>query len=85
MSQRGVLGPKEVPMLGGVPNRCPYNLVPFCSAPLPHYRSGVLDEQLRFSKRAVLHKTCSYQKSYSLRTKNCSKKNYYATNKRVRK
>ena len=43
MSQRGTLGPKEVPMLGGVPKRCPYDSVPFfsCLPPLFHYRLGV--------------------------------------------
>ena len=43
MSQRSALGPKEMPMLSGVPRMCPCKLVPFCSCwpPLPHYRSGV--------------------------------------------
>ena len=42
MSQRGALGPKEVPMLGSVPKECPYELVPFCSCwpPLLHYHSS---------------------------------------------
>ena len=33
MSQRGALGPKEVPMLGGA--------LLLLLAPLPHYRSGI--------------------------------------------
>ena len=43
MSQRGALDPNEVPMLGGVPKRCPCKSVPFCScwSPLVLYRSGV--------------------------------------------
>ena len=45
MSQRGALCIKEVPLLGGVPRRCPCKLVSFCSSwPLfPHYCSTVLD------------------------------------------
>ena len=46
MSQRGALGPKEVPMLGGVQKRCPCRAVPFASvgplAPLSFLRAWVM-------------------------------------------
>ena len=43
MFQRGTLGPKEVPMLGGGPERCPCESVPFlfCWPTLLHNRSGI--------------------------------------------
>ena len=55
MSQRGALGPKELPMLGGVPKRCPYESVPFCSCwpSLPHYRFGVPGYKARIHKKLV--------------------------------
>ena len=72
MSQSGVFGPKEVPMLGGVPKRCPYESVTFCSCwpPLPHYRSGVpgtlLTAGRQNSSREIVVKLCyAYQLRHS--------------------
>ena len=41
MSQRGALGPREVPIVCRLPEMCPCQSVPFCYC-WPHYRSGVL-------------------------------------------